>query len=329
MAHPAARVLTVLELLQANGRLSGAELSRRLGVDPRTLRRYIVTLEELGIPITAERGRYGSYSLVPGYKLPPLMFGDDEALALSLGLIAARSLGLAEAQSAAASAQAKLERVMPAPLQRRVRALRETVALDLSPAPAPPDNRALLELSAAAQAQQRVQLDYRAANAEETTRRFDPYGLAWRGGHWYTVGHCHLRGGERSFRLDRVVRVQPLPISFARPARFDALAHLAASIAALPRAIAVEIRLHTDLATARAELGPFLGSYSQEGDFVVLRSRTDSIDWFARQLARLAFDVEIVEPRELSEALLAWALELQLRFAPKPPPARNSKNKVI
>ena len=95
MRSPTTRVLAVLELLQTHRRLSGTELAQRLNVDGRTLRRYIGRLEELGIPVMAERGRYGNYSLVAGYKLPPMMFSDDEALALSVGLVAARSLGLA------------------------------------------------------------------------------------------------------------------------------------------------------------------------------------------------------------------------------------------
>ena len=67
-----------------------AELARRVNVDGRTLRRYIARLEELGIPVQAERGRYGCYSLMPGFKLPPMMFSNAEAVALSLGLLAAR-----------------------------------------------------------------------------------------------------------------------------------------------------------------------------------------------------------------------------------------------
>ena len=123
MYSPTTRVLTVLELLQAHGRLSGPDLAQRLEVDGRTLRRYIRKLEDLGIPVLAERGRYGCYSLMPGFKLPPMVFTDDEALAISLGLVAARGLGLAAAVAAVESAQAKLERVMPAPLKQRVRAL--------------------------------------------------------------------------------------------------------------------------------------------------------------------------------------------------------------
>src|SRR5688500_16302858 len=103
MDHPATRVLAVLELLQAHGRMSGSELARRLAVHPRTVRRYVALLEEMGIPVTAEQGRLGGYSLVAGFKLPPMMFTDDEALALSVGLLAARGLGLDGAAPAVAS----------------------------------------------------------------------------------------------------------------------------------------------------------------------------------------------------------------------------------
>src|SRR5204862_7264952 len=118
MSLPTTRVLAVLELLQSQTQIGGAELASRVGVDRRTLRRYIATLEEMGIPITTEQGRYGGYKLVPGFKLPPMMFTDEEAQALSLGLIAARGLGLADAAPAIASVQAKLDRVLPSAPKR-------------------------------------------------------------------------------------------------------------------------------------------------------------------------------------------------------------------
>ncbi len=86
MARPTTRVLAILELLQSRGRASGTEIAQHLGVDGRTVRRYIAALEDLGIPITTERGRGGAYLLVAGFKLPPMMFTDDEALALAVGL---------------------------------------------------------------------------------------------------------------------------------------------------------------------------------------------------------------------------------------------------
>lgn len=304
MTRPTTRVLAVLELLQSHGRVSGPELALRVGVDGRTLRRYIAMLEELGIPIVAERGRFGGYALVAGFKLPPMIFTDDEALALSVGLLAARGLGLADAAPAVAGAQGKLQRVMPPALKRRLRAIDETVALDLSRGNASPeDNAALVTLSAAAQARQRVHLDYRSGERQTTARDFDPYGLVWRGGRWYAVGHCHLRRDVRSFRLDRVIAVRALPASFGRPDDFDALAHLARSVATMPRTHAIEVLLHTDLDRARRETFDAIGIFAPEGDGVRLSAQADSLDWFARELGRLSFDFTVLSPAALRKAV--------------------------
>jgi predicted DNA-binding transcriptional regulator YafY len=343
MSRPTTRVLAVLELLQTYGRMSGAELARRLQVDRRTVRRYIAALEELGIPVTAELGSAGGYMLVAGFKLPPMMFTDDEALALAVGLLAARGLGLAEAGPAAASARAKLERVMPANLKRRVRAVGETVTLDLSRPAAPGDhfanaahpanpahpansanaenaanaanpanaaNIALVALSTAAEARQRVSLRYRTARHEETERGFDPYGLAYSHGAWYAVGMCHLRGGLRSFRLDRVRSVLPLAATFVRPPGFDALAHVRQAVATIPRAWSAEVLLAADLETARREVFPSAGLLEGTADGVLLRSEVDDLDWFARELARLPFALAVRRPRELRDALAAHARRL-------------------
>jgi predicted DNA-binding transcriptional regulator YafY len=300
----------MLELLQTHARMSGSELAQRLEVDVRTVRRYIAALEELGIPITTERGRFGAYLLVAGFKLPPMMFTDDEALALSVGLQAARRMGLPEAGVAIESAQAKLERVMPAKLKRRVRAVGEMVSIDLSRGSPRQSNAGLLALSTAAHAQQRVHLHYRSNDGAGTERDFDPYGLAWRTGQWYVIGMCHLRKGMRSFRIDRVHDVQPLQESFSRPADFDALNYLAASIATIDRAVAVEVLLKTDLRTAREAIRGDIGLLEPQHDGVLLRSRTDDVTWYGRQLARLPFDFEIRSPPELREALRTHAAHL-------------------
>jgi predicted DNA-binding transcriptional regulator YafY len=312
MTRPTLRVLAVLELLQSQGRISGPELARRIGVDGRTLRRYIAMLEELGIPIVAERGRFGGYALVPGFRLPPLVFTNDEAVALSVGLLAARSLGLADAAPAVAGAQAKLQRVMPQALKRRLRAIDETVALDLSRrTAAPEDNAALVTLSSAAQVRQRVHLRYRSGEQQDTARDFDPYGLVWRGGRWYAVGHCHLRRDVRSFRLDRVNDVRALPANFGRPEGFDALEHLARSVATLPRAHAIEVRLHTDLDRARRETFDAIGVFTPEGDAVRLSAQADDLDWFARELSRLSFDFSVLAPSALRAAVKRQSARLQ------------------
>src|SRR5215208_5143200 len=174
MYHPTTRVLAVLALLQAHGRMSGSELAQRLEVNIRTLRRYIIMLQDLGIPIEAERGRNGAYVLSAGFKLPPMMFTNEEALALTVGLLSARRLNLADTDRAVESALAKLERVMPLELKNRVRALTETITLDRNTVPAtPPDEEVLSVMSGAAQLQQRVHLHYHPRQGEATDRDFD------------------------------------------------------------------------------------------------------------------------------------------------------------
>ncbi len=321
MARPTTRILAVLELLQAHGRLSGSEIARRLAVDRRTVRRYIAGLEELGIPITAERGRDGAYSLVAGFKLPPMLFSETEALALVVGLRAARSLGLAEAAPAVESAQAKLERVLPQSVRQRMRAVGESVQLDLA-RPAPPaSNAALSALAAACEARQRVHLVYAARGGAGSERQLDPYGLCYLGGCWYVLGHCHLRRGLRTFRLDRVQAVEPLAARFERPADFDGLAILKRSLASLPRRHAIAVTLATDLDTARRELPFALGLLEPGAGGVLLRSQADDLGWFARELARLPFAFAVVGPPALAAELAAHARALLALSARGPGPS--------
>lgn len=312
MLRPATRVLTVLELLQTHGQLSGAELARRLEVDPRTLRRYIAMLEEIGIPVTAEQGRHGGYRLVSGFKLPPMMFTEDEALAVALGLVAARGLGLAGAASAVASAQAKLERVMPARLRRRVRDVDETVSLDPSRSVAIGQYSVLATLSNAAQSQIRVHMSYRSRKADETERELEPYGLVHRPGGWYVVGRCCLREAVRSFRLDRIRSVRLLEASFVRPDGFDARAYLAESVATMPRAFTVEVLLKVDVETARRGVFHSMGRVEPCDEGALLRAQADDLDWVARELMRLPFEFEIRQPVEL-HAVLRACVERLLR----------------
>lgn len=324
-ANPTSRVLALLEILQALPRASAGELSQRLGVTPRTVRRYIVQLQQLGVPVDAERGCDGGYRLRAGFKLPPLMFSADEALGLAVGLRAAAQLGLAELLPAVASTQAKLERVMPRELRRRLADAEHTLAFDFARPHTRGGGPALQALAAAAHAQQTVQLHYTAADGSTSERAVDVYGVAWRAGAWYAVGHCHLRGGLRSFRLDRVGTVQPLPRSFGRPAGFDTLGHLAHTIATLPRAFQVQVLLHTTPEAARDLLPPYLGTLSPHGAGTLLKAEADELGWVARELARLSCDFTVLAPQALTVALHGHAMRLLERVAgPQNFPDRHS-----
>lgn len=315
MPHPTIRVLAVLELLQSHGLISGAELARRVEVDGRTLRRYISMLEEMGIPITTEQGRYGGYRLVPGFKLPPMMFTDEEAQALSLGLIAARGLGLADSAPAIESVQAKLDRVLPNAPKRTIAALRESVALQTGDTRVNADTKLLRVLSESAQARRTVSMRYRAADGVLTSRDFEVYGLVFRSGRWYVVGFCLLRKGLRTLRLDRIAHADILERVFERPSGFDASGYLTRAMATLPRAIPVEVFLWTDIAAARRELPNSLGVAQASGEGVLLTGSADELDWYARELMRLPFRFEVRAPVALRAMLGRLARELAQQFA--------------
>jgi predicted DNA-binding transcriptional regulator YafY len=309
--HPTTRVLTVLELLQSHSTLTGAEIARRLEVDTRTVRRYIAMLEELGIPVIADRGRHGGYRLMPGFKLPPLMLNEDEALALTLGLRAAHRLGLAGHARGAEGALAKVERVLPERVRHRVRALEETLVWDIGEhSDRRPDANVVLTLSTAAQERRRVALRYRPTDREETDRQFDPYGLVCRWGRWYAIGHCHLRGRQRLLRLDRITEVAVHDDTFERPEGFDVLAAVLTSLGNVPRHYPLDVALDTTLEEARRCISADVAILEESADGVLLRGYTDNPDFIARLLARLGCCFVIRQPPELRDALRRHAAQI-------------------
>jgi predicted DNA-binding transcriptional regulator YafY len=311
MYHPTTRVLAVLALLQTHGRMSGAELAERIEVNIRTLRRYIIMLQDLGIPIEAERGRNGAYVLSAGFKLPPMMFTNEEALALTVGLISARRLNLADTDRAIESALAKLERVMPLELKGTVRALTETISLGVTSSTSTPPSEVILSaMSSAAQLQQRVHLHYQSPQGDVTERDFDAYGLTFYQHKWYVIGYCHLRKDLRSFRLDRITQVNDLNAKFERPEGFDPLAHIMQAIVTLPRKFPFELLLKTDIVTAQREVFDFLGVLEAGRDGVIMRGSVEDLDWLARQVSIFSFDFIVIEPMELKQELKKHSTKL-------------------
>ena len=303
MYSPTTRLLTLLELLQSYKHMSGSEIARRLEVDPRTVRRYIVMLQDMGIPVEAERGPYGAYQLRRGYKLPPLMFTDSEAIALTMALLAIRELGFPVAVAAVEGALAKTERVMPEKLFQQARALQEAITFNVSPPPFTLTNEVIMTLSSAVQQRQKVHLRYKAFSGDESERAFDPYGIVYYEGYWYAAGHCHLRNGLRTFRLDRVVALEPLAGTFERPADFDALDHVLHSLATMAGQDRIEVFLETTLEHAQALVSPAMGTLEASDGGVLFRRGATQLDWIAHMLLSFDFPVTIIHNAQLRETV--------------------------
>jgi predicted DNA-binding transcriptional regulator YafY len=315
MQTPTARLLEVLELLQTRPLTTGREIAERLAVDARTARRYVAALQELGIPVEGQRGVGGGYRVRPGYRLPPLMLSDDEAVVVVLGLIAARRQGLDSEAGSVDGALAKIHRVLPDLLRRRVEALETTLgftAAERSGAPVAGDT--VLLLADAVRRGRRVRTAYRAFSGERTRRELSPYGLVVHAGRWYLAAHDHLREDLRTFRIDRmrstaIVDGAALP----PPDGFDAVEHVSRSLARVPWGTEIEVTLELPVDQAARQLPATLAELVETRDGTLLRMRVDSLDWMAGMLASLGCAFTIHSPDELRASVRALAERLAAR----------------
>ncbi|MEQ8677333.1 MAG: YafY family protein [Aggregatilineales bacterium] len=307
MYSPTTRLLVVLSLLQTQRQMSGAEIARRLEVDVRTIRRYITSLQDMGVPVEGERGPHGAYYLGRGSKMPPLMFTNEEAVALVLGLRVIREFQFPVDGAAIEGAIAKTERVLPEPLLQQVRAIQSAVAFNVIKYGGSPsslhDNTTLIALSTAAQERYSVELVYHSRQEELTERRFDPYGVVYTEGYWYTAGYCHLRQDLRTFRLDRIESITQCDEAFDDPGQFDVLDYVLSGLANVPGPYQVAILLKTTMDTALAHIPSYLATLEPCTEGIMMRRSANDLEWVAMLLLSLDFPVEIKGPDALRSTL--------------------------
>jgi predicted DNA-binding transcriptional regulator YafY len=307
------RLLALIELLQVYRQLTAEEIASRLEVSPRTVRRYIAGLQDMGIPVETERGPAGGYRLRRGFKLPPLMLSNEEALVVIIGLLAAQRLGLAASGTAVAGALAKLDRLLPEAQRAEVQAMQDFVSLGLSPvARDHADAETILRLGTAARDRTGVRLTYRSGAGELTERLVDPYGVAFQSGHWYLVSWDHFRGAMRTFRLDRMVATEATTEIFERPEDFDAVAYVRQAIGQAVYGTRCEVLLALTPEEAARRVSPTDGTLEPAEDGTVLRFSADDLEWAAAYLASLECDLVVLRPPELRASLRTIARRLQV-----------------
>ncbi|MQS16601.1 YafY family transcriptional regulator [Streptomyces kaniharaensis] len=319
MARPTGRVLTLLELLQSGGIRTVAELADRLGVDGRTVRRYVDHLVDLDIPVEAVRGRYGGYRLAPGYRLPPLMLNDDEALAVLLGLVAGRRTGLLTAtQTAGETAAAKIRRALPERLARRLDAVMESLAFTAAPGEsATPETGVLLAVADAVRHRRPISIRYTTRDGRRSERTLHPYGIVTHAGRWYVTGTDPEIGQDRTFRLDRIADARALPGSFEPPAGLDPAQRVLSGLAKAAYRHEVTLRIHGTVEQIRArlpasvasveELAPAEGTDPHAERWLHVELRAERLDWLPPVLASLDRPFVIERPDELRDLVLALA----------------------
>jgi predicted DNA-binding transcriptional regulator YafY len=309
--EPTMRVLTVLDLLQARERVPAAELALALEVSPRSVRRYVTRLQDLGVPVESTHGPGACYRLVPGQRPPPLLLSSGEALAVGVGLLAARHLGVSALAPDIDTVRAKLGRGLPAGPRATLQAL-DALVLDPPSNLADVDAGAIVQLCLAASAGERVHLRYSARERPPTERDLDPYAVVRHGGRWFVIGHCHLRGQVQTFRLDRILEAKAAAGTFVRPPDFGALAFLHRTLALTPARFEVRVRLGLPLVQASSCVPPALAVLEPDGETATrLHCRVEHLDWFAAWLLELGCPLSIESPPEMRSAFVALATRAQ------------------
>ncbi|WP_210493718.1 WYL domain-containing protein [Patulibacter sp. SYSU D01012] len=314
MADPTTRMLRLLSLLQTHRFWPGGELSGRLGVSPRTLRRDVERLRELGYPVAATRGAAGGYRLEAGADLPPLLLDDDEAVAIAVGLRSAAGGAVAGMEETSVRALAKLEGLLPTRLRRRVHALGAYTVPLMRTQGVRVDADTLTTIAAACRDDERLRLRYRRRDGEERDRTVEPHRLVCVERYWYLVAWDLHREDWRTFRVDRMGDVRASGTRFVPkelPAP-DAATFVARSLGASPTRYAVDATVEAPAAVVAQQVRPFRGTAEPEGEGRCrLRMQGDSLPWLAAALALLDADFTLHGPPELQ----AWLDRLEGRLA--------------
>jgi len=310
MSYPATRLITMIMLLQRQPNQKAAELAEKIGVSVRSLHRYIAMLDEMGIPVYSERGPNGGFSLVRGYKMPPLIFTPEEAAAIYLGTGLVGEMWGQLYEAAAQGALAKIENVLPDAQREEVAWVRRSlVTAELQRRGLQPFAPLLETLRGAIRSQQRVRLIYQGNNQPEPIeRQFDPYALAYRQGWWYVIGYCHLRQAIRSLRIDRIRELEQLTALYQIPADFDAQQYLLFELQRDETQVHIRLQLAPVVAhLATSTPAAWEEMIRQPDGSVIVATTVPDLYWAAAMALSYGPAAIVLEPEALRAMVRDWA----------------------
>ena len=311
MLTTSARLLRLLALLQVPGDHTGPSLAGELGVSVRTVRNDIATLRELGYPVGASPGVAGGYRLGSGSRLPPLLLDDDEAMAVTLGLVLAASHGVSDTADSSMRAFAKVVALLPARLRPRLESLAEAT-LNTPPGRPSVTTDALAPIASAVHERARLRFGYVDAAGNETHREVEPYRLVHRAARWYLLGWDLERDDWRTFRVDRLRvklpngrRFRPRPDP---PGGFEAF--IVQALETAPWQVRHRVRLFAPAEVIR-DRAPVSVEIEPEGDHAcIVTVGSDDAASLAKYLAWWDAPFEVLD----SPALLAQVRVLAQRY---------------
>ncbi|WP_019972535.1 YafY family protein [Mycobacterium sp. 141] len=317
MAETTGRVLQLLGLLQSRRVWSGEELSERLGVTARSVRRDVERLRDLGYPVHASKGHGGGYQLGAGAALPPLLLDPDEAVAMAVCLRLAAGGSVAGVGESALRALSKLDQVMPARLRSQVAAVHDatvTLAPDSSDAPVEPD--VLMTLARACRDREHVAAGYTDVRGNDTQRRLEPYQLVTTGRRWYLMAYDRDRADWRTLRLDRMSEVRALGSTFTPRDAPDPADYVRRAISASPYRYVARVRYQAPQDVVAPMFSPASAIVEADGsDACIVTAGADDPQRMVMYFATVGHDFEVLEPRELTTAVRAMAERLSRSVA--------------
>lgn len=316
MPNTATRLITLIMLLQSQPNQKAAELAAQLGVSVRSLHRYMAMLEEMGIPIYTERGPYGGFSLVPGYKMPPLALTPEEAVAVALGTGLVSEMWGQLYREAAQGALAKLDRLLPEEQRAEIAwARRALISTGLNRGDQAAVAPLLEQLRRAVREQRRVEMLYQGGSRPEPERRqVNPYALVHRWGWWYLVGYCSLRQAVRSFRVDRILELAVKAEEFQPGEGFDIRRYLQEEWK-VPAPVVMRMRFKAEAAfVARAGRNSWERIDELPDGSVEVSFSAPDLYWAASTALSFGPQVEVLAPPELRELLKEWAADIGRRY---------------
>lgn len=305
MANTSTRMLRLLSLLQTHRSWSGSELSDRLEVSARTLRRDVDRLRDLGYPVHASRGLAGGYQLAAGAKVPPLLLDDDEAVAIAIGLRSAATSAITGVEETSVQALTKLVQLLPPRLRRRVDALSSSTTPTMAPRGPTVDVETLTALALACRDTERSRFSYARRDGESMQRFVEPHRLVAVGRRWYLVAWDLERQDWRTFRLDRLTSLKATGVRF-QPRELpggDAAAFVQASMASVPVRYEVELLIHAPAASVAKDVGEWGAVETVGPGSCRLRMGVDDLIWPAMVLGAIDADFEVIKPPELVDHL--------------------------
>jgi predicted DNA-binding transcriptional regulator YafY len=309
MAQPAARLLRLLGLLQRRSAWSAADLAERLEVDTRTVRRDVEGLRSLGYQVQGVRGVGGGYRLGGGTDVPPLLFEDDEAMAVAVVLGVSAGAAVPGIERGALTALAKLDRLLPPRLRAQLTALRAATVSLASPTEAVSTEN-LIGLAQACDSHQLAAFSYVAQDGRHSERRVEPYRLVTTDRRWYLVAYDLDRHDWRTFRVDRASSLTITGHTFHPRPLDDPARMVAEGISTSGYSYRAVLLVKAPVGDVARLISPYSGVSERHGDDTRVEMGVDDFDWLAGYLIGLGLEFEVIEPVELRDHMAALAERL-------------------